>query len=105
MAELKPGINPVSEIDPKILDPDGLYIPRDPVEVAEEQQMITRGSKDLYQAPFRPPLTQLISAKSLTSTLVLKIRKLRVPYPIMRQLIEIIQKMVSENSTSSKTIT
>ncbi len=55
MAELKPGISPVSEIDPKILDPDGLYIPRDPVEVAEEQQMITRGSKDLYQAPFRPP--------------------------------------------------
>lgn len=46
---------PISEIDPKIIDPDGLYLPRDPREVAEEQQDRERGSKDLYQQKFRPP--------------------------------------------------
>ena len=55
MANLKAGEWPVSEIDPKIIDPDGLYLPRDPREVAEEQQDRTRGSKDLYQQKFKPP--------------------------------------------------
>lgn len=55
MAELKAGEWPVSEIDPKVIDPDGLYLPRDPCEVAEEQQDIARGSKDLYQQKFKPP--------------------------------------------------
>jgi hypothetical protein len=46
---------PLSEIDPNVIDPDGLYLPRDPREVAEEQQDLTWGSKDLYQQKFKPP--------------------------------------------------
>lgn len=45
----------VSEIDPSVIDPDGLYLPRDPREVADEQQDRVRGSKDLYQQKFKPP--------------------------------------------------
>lgn len=63
MSELSPGINPVSEIDPKILDPDGLYIPRTPDEETEKQQDITRGSKDLYQARFKPPFSAVSNDK------------------------------------------
>ncbi len=57
MAELKAGEWPISEIDPKVIDLDGLYLPRDPRDVAESEQDITRGSKDLYQSKFRPPFS------------------------------------------------
>jgi len=46
---------PVSEIDPSVIDPDGLFLPKDPRSIAEEQQDRERGSKDLYQQKFKPP--------------------------------------------------
>jgi hypothetical protein len=49
------GTWPISEIDLKIIDPDGLFLPRDPREVQDAQQDRERGSKDLYQQKFKPP--------------------------------------------------